>query len=250
MEDPRAVLITGATGGIGAALAAAYARPGRKLFLHGRREARLREVAAACAQRGAKTETKVLDLLDTAALVAWVEGIAADVDLAIVNAGVTSDLRAGEGWAEIDRLLQVNVRAALATAAALVPAMRRRRRGQIALMSSIAGYFGLPLTPAYCASKAALKAYGEALRGALAGDGVEVNVVMPGFVRTPMAERFPGPKRFMLSPEDAAARIVRGLERNQARIAFPFAPSFAMWALAALPAPAAALLVRAFGYGR
>jgi len=250
MQDPRAVLITGATGGIGAALAAAYARPGRKLVLHGRREERLSEIAADCARRGAKTETKVLDLFDTGALVAWVESIAADVDLAIVNAGVTSNVRAGEGWAEIDRLLQVNVRAALATAAALVPAMRRRRRGQIALMSSIAGYFGLPLTPAYSASKAALKAYGEALRGALADDGVEVNVVMPGFVRTPMSDRFPGPKRFMLSPEDAAARIVRGLERNEARIAFPFPSSFAMWSLSVLPAGVAGRLARAFGYGR
>jgi short-subunit dehydrogenase len=73
---------------------------------------------------------------------------------------------------------------------------------------------------------------------------------MPGFVRTPMSERFPGPRRFMLSPEAAAARIVRGLERNEARIAFPFPASFAMWALAALPAAAAGRLARAFGYGR
>jgi len=250
MQDPRSVLITGATGGIGAALAAAYARPGRKLFLQGRREERLRELARECERRGAEVAAKPLDLLHMPALLAWLEAIAPHVDLAIVNAGVTSNVRAGEGWPEIDRLLQVNVRAALATAALLAEAMRQRRRGQIALMSSIAGYFGLPLTPAYSASKAALKAYGEALRGALADDGVEVNVVMPGFVRTPMSDQFPGPKRFMLSPEDAAARIVRGLERNQARIAFPFPSSFAMWALAALPAAAAGRILRASGYGR
>jgi len=250
MQDPRSVLITGATGGIGAALAAAYARPGRKLFLQGRREERLRELARECERRGAEVAAKPLDLLHMPALLAWLEAIAPHVDLAIVNAGVTSNVRAGEGWAEIDQLLQVNVRAALATAALLAEAMRQRRRGQIALMSSIAGYFGLPLTPAYSASKAALKAYGEALRGALADDGVEVNVVMPGFVRTPMSDQFPGPKRFMLSPEDAAARIVRGLERNQARIAFPFPSSFAMWALAALPAAAAGRILRASGYGR
>jgi len=250
MQDPRSVLITGATGGIGAALAAAYARPGRKLFLQGRREERLRELARECERRGAEVAAKPLDLLHMPALLAWLEAIAPHVDLAIVNAGVTSNVRRGEGWPEIDRLLQVNVRAALATAALLAEAMRQRRRGQIALMSSIAGYFGLPLTPAYSASKAALKAYGEALRGALADDGVEVNVVMPGFVRTPMSDQFPGPKRFMLSPEDAAARIVRGLERNQARIAFPFPSSFAMWALAALPAAAAGRILRASGYGR
>lgn len=250
MEDPRAILITGATGGIGAALAREYARPGRTLHLQGRRAGPLDALARECAAKGAHVKAKVLDFDDLAALIGWVEGIAVEVDLALVNAGVTSDMRAGEGWAEIDRVLQVNVRAALATAAALAPTMRRRGRGQIALMSSIAAWHGLPLTPAYSASKAALKAYGEALRGALAPEGVEVSVIMPGFVRTPMAEQFPGPKRFMLSPEDAAARIARGLARNQARIAFPFAPSFFMWTLAVLPAGAAQRLVRAFGYGR
>jgi len=250
MRDPGSVLITGASGGIGAALAVAYAQPGRKLWLHGRREERLRELAAECARRGAEVETKVLDLLDTAALLAWVEGLAARVDLAVVNAGVTSNVRAGESWAEVDHLLQVNVRAAFATVAALLPEMRRRRRGQIALVSSIAAWFGLPLTPAYSASKAALKAYGEALRGWLAPEGVEVNVVMPGFVRTDMAARFPGAKRFMLAPEDAARRIVRGLERNQARISFPLPSSFGMWALAALPAALSQRILGALGYGR
>jgi short-subunit dehydrogenase len=126
MQEPGSVLITGATGGIGAALALAYARPGRTLFLHGRREERLRELAAECAGRGAKVETQALDLVDTAALIAWVETLAGKVDLAVVNAGVTSNVRDGEAWAEIDHVLQVNLRAALATATALAPPMRRR----------------------------------------------------------------------------------------------------------------------------
>jgi len=250
MRNPRAVLITGATGGIGAALAVAYAAPGRTLFLHGRDQARLDELASVCRKKAAEVETKNLDLTDVEALVAWVEAIAPRVDLGIVNAAVTSNVRAGESWREVDQLLQVNVRAALATAAALVPEMRRRGAGQIALVSSISAWFGLPLTPAYSASKAALKAYGEALRGWLAPHGVEVNVVMPGFVRTPMSARFPGPKRFMLEPEDAARRIVRGLERDQARISFPFPSSFAMWALGALPAGLSQRILGAMGYGR
>lgn len=250
MRAPKGVLITGATGGIGAALAMAYAARGRLLFLHGRNETRLSELARGCKGRGAEVETKNLDVAQIEAFVGWIEGIAPRVDLAIVNAGVTSNVRAGESWREIDHLLQVNVRAALATAAALVPAMRARGSGQIALVSSIAAWFGLPLTPAYSASKAALKAYGEALRGWLAPQGVEVNVVMPGFVRTGMSAQFPGPKRFMISPEDAARRIVRGLERNQARISFPFASSFAMWALGALPAGLSQRILGAMGYGR
>jgi short-subunit dehydrogenase len=250
MRDPRGILITGASGGIGAALALAYAAPGRALFLQGRNEARLRDLAAACSAKGCRVETKALELADVAALIAWVDAAAPQVELGIVNAGVTSNVRVGEGWSEIDRVLAVNVRAALATAAALAGAMRARGRGQIALVSSIAAWYGLPLTPAYSASKAALKAYGEALRGLLGPDGVEVSVVMPGFVRTAMSAGFPGPKLFMLAPEDAARRIVRGLERNQARIAFPFLPSFGMWALGALPPALAQRLLITLGYGR
>ena len=250
MRSPAGVLITGASGGLGAALAEAYAAPGRTLWLQGRNATRLDEVAQACRGRGARVETRALDLAEVPQLISWVQEVAGRVDLAIVNAGITSNVRDGEGWEEVDRLLAVNVRAALATVAGVLPAMRARRRGQIALVSSIAAYFGLPLTPAYCASKAALKAYGESLRGWLAGEGVEVSVVMPGFVRTAMSDRFPGPKLFMLEAPDAARRIVAGLERNRARIAFPFASSFGMWLLGALPAGLAQRLISAMGYGR
>jgi short-subunit dehydrogenase len=249
MREPRCVLITGATGGIGAALAAAYAAPGRRLVLHGRRVDRLRALAEQCTRHGAAVETKSLDLADIPGVIGWAEAAAPDVDLAIINAGVTSNVRSGEPWAATDHVIHVNVRAALATVCALVPAMRRRGAGQIALVSSIAAWHGVPLTPAYSASKAALKAYGEALRGALAPAGIEVSVVLPGFVRTAMSEKFPGPKVFMLSAEDAARRIVRGLARDQARISFPLLPSLFMRSLALLPASAAQRVLRIMGYG-
>jgi short-subunit dehydrogenase len=250
MRSPAGVLITGATGGIGAALAAAYAAPGRTLWLQGRRSEALDELAARCRAQGAIVETRVMELTDTAALLSWLRDIAPRMDLAIVNAGITSDVRIGEDWPEVEHLLQVNVHAAFATVGAVLPAMRSRGRGQIALVSSVAAWFGMPLTPAYSASKAALKAYGEALRGWLAPEGVEVNVVMPGFVKSAMSARFPGPKRFMLEPEAAARRIVAGLKRNEARISFPFAPSLFMWALGAMPAALAQRLIAALGYGR
>ncbi|OGA74838.1 MAG: hypothetical protein A3G81_16725 [Betaproteobacteria bacterium RIFCSPLOWO2_12_FULL_65_14] len=249
MVEPRSVLITGATGGIGAALAQAYAAPGRTLYLHGRRVERLSELATQCRGSGAEVREKTLDFADTGATIAWCVEIAPHIDLAILNAGVTSSTRAGEGWPEIDHLMQVNLRAALAMCCVLMPAMERRGTGQIAFVSSISAYHGLPVTPAYSASKAALKAYGEALRGALAGSGVRINVVLPGFVRTPMSERFPGPKRCMLSPQEAASRIVRGLARDEPRISFPLLPSLFMRALDLVPAAAAQRVLRALGYG-
>jgi short-subunit dehydrogenase len=245
MRDPRRILITGATGGIGSALARAYAAPGRVLLLHGRDEGRLAQLAEECARAGAEVERKCLDVCNVASLRGWLEGL--EVDLAIVNAGVSGAAR--DPWPDIERIVEVNVRAALATVQALLPRMRARGRGQIALMSSLAAYYGVPLTPAYSASKAALKGYGEALRAWLAPEGVEVNVVMPGFVRSPMSDRFPGPKPFLLEPEDAARRIVRGLAANRARIAFPLPLALGAWFLAALPAAISQRIVRGMGFG-
>jgi short-subunit dehydrogenase len=202
LAAPRRILITGATGSHGSALARLYAGRGVSLALHGRDATRLERLAEDCRRAGA----------------------------------------------EVERLLEVNLVAAIALTEALLPGMRAAGRGQVALVSSLSAYFGLPLTPSYCASKAGLMAYGEALRGWLAPQGVAVNVVLPGFVRSAMSDRFPGPRPFMLSPERAAGIIRRGLARDKARIAFPIPLSWAMWWLAVLPVDLATAILRRTGY--
>lgn len=237
---PGTILITGATGAIGSALALAYATPGCTLLLHGRNAARLREVAQACEARGARAETTALDLQDVNALIAWLQetGSRHAVDLAIVNAGTIGILRpggTGEAWQDVKRIADVNVRAVLATVTALLPYMTRRGSGQIALMSSLVAYFGLPVAPAYSASRAAVKIYGQALREPLARHGIRVNVVLPGFVKSEMSDRLPVPKLFLMSADAAARRIQRGLARNQARISFPLPLALGSWLLSVLP---------------
>lgn len=252
-QAPQTVLITGATGGIGGALVEAYAEPGNTLILQGRNAARLAEQAALCEARGARVLTRVLDLRDREALSQWLREVCAleQVDLLIVNAGVNTNTGpdgAGERWEDIQALIEVNVLAAMATVDGVLPSMRARGSGQIALISSLAAYFGLPVTPSYCASKAAVKVYGEALRGWLAPEGVRVNVVMPGYVDSQMCHDMPGPKPF-LWPADKAARFIRrGLERNRPRISFPFPLNFGTWWLSVLPPAISQRILLLIGY--
>jgi short-subunit dehydrogenase len=144
--------------------------------------------------------------------------------------------------------MAINALAAMATVAGLLPSMRRRGRGQIALISSLSAWYGLGLTPAYCASKAALKAYGEALGGWLAPHGIGVTVVLPGFVRSAMSDRFPGPRPFLITPDRAARCIRRGLERGRSRIAFPWPLALGMWCLAVLPSGLSRWILGRLGY--
>ncbi|MBX3671211.1 MAG: SDR family NAD(P)-dependent oxidoreductase [Rhodocyclaceae bacterium] len=246
----RRILVTGASGAIGAALAESYAQPGVTLYLHGRDAARLDEVAARCRAKQAAVVTERLDLRDLAGLRRWLDGCGA-LDVVIVNAGMNTHVGptgAAEPWDEVEALLDVNLKAAMAIVQAVLPAMRVKKCGQIALISSLAGYFGLPVTPAYCASKAGLKAYGEALRGWLAPEGIRINVVMPGYVGSPMCDAMPGPKPFLRTPQQAARTIRRGLARDRARISFPFPLNLGTWFLAVLPAGLSIRVLRLLGY--
>jgi len=240
MKDPRAILITGASRGIGEALARAYAAPGVRLALTGRNPERLETCAAACRGSGAEVRMAVLDVADTPALAAWVEAVDRDwpLDLVIANAGITGGHRDGErseSLADVQRMMSVNFGGVCNTLHPVIPGMRERGRGQLALMSSLAALRGLPYSPAYCASKAALKAYGEALRAWLLPEGIEVTVVLPGFVDTALAGHVTGPKPLQMTAERAAHIIRRRLRPGPARIAFPMLLHAGMRLLAGLP---------------
>jgi short-subunit dehydrogenase len=253
MKDPRSILITGASSGIGAALAVHYARPGVSLFLGGRHEERLLAVADKCRARGATVETTLLDVTHREATVRWVQ--AADdtvpLDLVIANAGVsggTGGVITGEPAEQTRHIFAVNVDGVLNTLAGIQDRMIARGRGQLALMSSLASFAAWPGAPAYSASKAAVRVYGEALHGALKHTGVNVSVICPGFIETPMTAVNGYKMPFMMSTERAASLIAAGLARGVVRVAFPlrtyvFAalpgflpPALMLWLLGRLPA--------------
>ncbi|MFQ6017917.1 MAG: SDR family NAD(P)-dependent oxidoreductase [Kiloniellaceae bacterium] len=238
MLRPTSILITGASSGIGKALARAYAGPGTALALTGRDRARLEAAAGSCREMGAAVRAETLDVLQRDRLAAWMTEVdgASPLDLVIANAGVSGGTGgSGEDAAQARRIFEVNLEGVVNTVMPALHLMRPRRRGQIAIVSSLAAFRGFPGAPAYCASKAAVRVWGEALRGHLQAEGIGVSVICPGFVRTPMSavNRFPMP--FLMEADRAARIIRRGLSRNQARIAFPW-PMYAMaWLLSALP---------------
>lgn len=239
MLNPRSIVVTGASSGIGEALAAAYAAPGVRLALTGRDGDRLAAVAAAVRARGAEVVAETVDVADAAAMADWLRRVdaVAPVDLLIANAGVSAGSGlAGESDAQARRIFAVNVDGVFNTVFPLIDAMRARKRGQIALVSSLAGFRGMPGAPAYCASKAAVRVWGEGLRGELAPHGVGVSVVCPGFVRSRMTARNPFPMPFLMDADKAAAVVKKGLAAGRGRISFPWPMAAAVRLLTLLPA--------------
>ncbi|WP_299201284.1 SDR family NAD(P)-dependent oxidoreductase [uncultured Amphritea sp.] len=249
------ILITGATGAIGGALAKRYAAPGVTLCLQGRDEAALEQISSQCISLGADVRSYAIDMLNIPALMDWLKQLDehSPVDLFIANAGININIGAdcsGESEVEMVQLLDLNIKATLVMSSYLAKLMRQRGRGKIALISSLAGFYGLPIMPSYCASKAAVKAYGEALRGGLSGTGVGVTVVMPGNIESAMCDAMPGPKPFLMTPEHAARIIQQGIDRNAARVSFPFPLNMGSWCLAVLPAFISQRILHVLGYNR
>jgi short-subunit dehydrogenase len=226
-EGPKHVLITGASSGIGAALARHYARPGVMLSLAGRDEERVNGIALECEALRAQAEGAVVDVVDARAVAEWVlrRDALRSVDLVVANAGIGGATAVatpfGEAPEDARLIFNVNMLGVVNTVTPLVPLFAERGRGQIAIMSSLAGLLGIPHTPAYSASKAAAAVYGDALRRLLLPRGVEVCVVYPGYVATPMSDSLPFPRPFLWSVEKAAAHIAKGLAAGRGEIVFP-----------------------------
>ena len=247
------IIITGASSGIGAALAIKYAQKKIRLGLIARNSIALERIAQQCRGLGAQVEIGVLDVCDVDRLSEWIKDFDQKypVDMLIANAGVANTLGNNgepEAWDAIKMVINTNLYGVLGSVESLIPLMIQRQRGCLVLMSSLAAYRGLPLTPSYCASKAAVKSYGEALRGWLKVYGIQVTVVCPGFVESDMSDRFPAKKPFLMSAQRAADIIHRGVNQRKACIAFPFPLNLGSWLLGIIPSALADIILPWFGY--
>jgi hypothetical protein len=220
----RRIVITGASAGIGEALARHYAGPGTVIGLMARR---LEPMQALASSLPGRFEIYALDVADSAAM----ERAAREFcsrhgapDLVIANAGVSIGTH-GDDPADVEKLrrvLEINVVGLAATLAAFAPAMRAERRGILCGISSVAGFRGLPGAGAYSASKAAAIAWLEALRVELVGSGVSVVTMCPGYIDTPMTRvnRYRMP--FLLAADEAARRIARAIAARRRLAVIPW----------------------------
>ena len=237
MQNPKNILITGAGSGIGRALAIAYSKVGVNLFLCGRNIEKLKITSEICQKLGAQVSCRILDVKDQIASQNLIVEIEKDfpLDLVIANAGISAGTSQGtESFQQIKEIFTTNLDGVLHIIHPAIEKMKNRKCGQIAIISSLAGFCGLPSSPAYSASKAAVRVYGEALRGNLAQYGIEVSVVCPGYIKTPMTDVNDFYMPFLMSVEKCAKLIKHGLSINKSRIAFPFPLYFIVWLMALL----------------
>jgi short-subunit dehydrogenase len=249
----RVVIITGASSGLGAALARSYAGPDVVLGLFGRDRDRLEAVARVCAERGASVSVAAIDVTDRRAMAASLEAFDREhpAELLVANAGTSAGPEPGrpsEGAETVERQVRVNLLGVVNTVEPLLPALCARGRGRVALVASIAAFRGLPNSPGYCASKAGLRAYGEALRGRVESRGVGVTMVCPGFFSSPMTDRFAGPTPFLASAEAAARKVKRGLDRGRRRVSFPWPLVFGLKFCDLAPALVGDMILRRFRF--
>jgi short-subunit dehydrogenase len=216
----KTVLLTGATGGLGRAMAEALAERGAELVLSSRKPEELDELALALPGEGHRRV--VSDLADAGAAEALVAE-AGDVDVLVANAGLGAN-GSIEDFSpdEIERVVRVNLEAPVRMVRALAPEMRRRGSGHIVLVSSLAGKAATAKTALYTASKAGLRGFALALRQDLAGDGIGVSIVCPGFVREAgmfaRSGRTPPMNLGTTTPKAVAEATVSAIERNRAEV--------------------------------
>lgn len=238
---PRHILITGASQGIGRALARLYARPGTHLSLFARSAERLEEVAADCRGLGATVCPNILDVTDAAGMALAIgEALErAPIDILIANAGIGGAQAmagpSGEVPSATRELVNVNFMGVVNTVTPALAAMTARGRGQIVIVSSLAGHIPMPSSPAYSASKAGARTYGIALDRLVRGSGVRVCVVSPGFVETTMSESLSMELPHLVPVEKAARIIAEGVAKGRREIIFPWQMALIARVLALLP---------------
>jgi short-subunit dehydrogenase len=241
-ENPH-FAITGASSGLGEALAEHIATYRHPLTLIGRDAARLEAISLKCTALGSPVESILCDVRNAAELGSALKAIDAKlpIDVVIANAGLggaeVMTQAGGEPLELATEVIDVNVMGVINTVFALQQRFVSRKRGQFVLISSMAAYEGLAEAPAYAGSKAFVRVYGHGLRRHLAQHGIGVNIVVPGFVATPMSRSLNFKLPFLVDAPPAARAILAGIKAGNPEIRFPWQLSLGARLSALLPVP-------------
>ena len=222
----KIVMITGASSGIGRGLAVELARRGAKVGLVARRAEVIDEVVREIEAVGSKALALPADVQSEDSMRAAADKLRAEfgpIDVLIANAGIGPTRDAAEISAkEVAGVINVNVIGASNSVAAVIPEMVARGSGHLVVISSLAAYRGLPRSAAYCASKAAVSAFFESLRLDLEPRGINVTIIHPGFIKTPLTSGRDAQMPFLMELDDAVKKMVRAIEKRRKRYSFPW----------------------------
>ena len=237
----KVVFITGASSGIGRALAVELGKKGATLGLLARRAEVLNEIIGEVESAGGRALALPVDVRDADAV-----RVAADelrgkfgrIDLLVANAGVgmTSDAK-DLNPLDVANVININVLGAANSVTAVLPEMIKQGSGQLVVISSLAAYRGLPKSGAYCASKAAVSAFFESLRVDLRGSGLDVTIIHPGFIKTPLTAGREAQMPYLMELDDAVKKIVKAIEKRKKSYAFPWQLATIVRAAMLMPVP-------------
>lgn len=223
----RVVFLTGASSGIGEALSLALAKRGATIGLLARREELLKQIADRCEGTGGVARVLPADVTDPQAVQQAAEALRKEfghIDILIANAGVggnNAETRALHPDA-VKKVIDINLLGAANAVSAVLPQMLERGKGHLVAISSLAGFRGLPKSAAYSASKAGMTAFFESVRLDVQHKGVDVTIIQPGFIKTPLTAGRENKMPFLMELEDAVPYFIRAIEKKKKFAAFPW----------------------------
>jgi NADP-dependent 3-hydroxy acid dehydrogenase YdfG len=223
----KVVFLTGASSGIGEALALEIASRGGIIGLLARREDLLQQLAEKCENQGGKARWFAANVTDSEAVLSAAETLRKEfgkIDILIANAGIggnNTETRNLEAEA-VAKVINTNLIGAVNAVSAVLPNMIERRGGQLVAISSLAAYRGIPKSAAYCASKAGMTAYFESIRLDVQDKGIAVTIIHPGFIKTPLTARRENKMPFLIEMEDALPHFINAIEKQKKFAAFPW----------------------------
>ncbi|HEY6805917.1 MAG TPA: SDR family NAD(P)-dependent oxidoreductase [Pyrinomonadaceae bacterium] len=227
----KVVMITGASSGIGRGVAVELARRGASVGLVARRSDVLDEIVQEIQARNGRALALAADVNDPESMRTTADRLRNElgpIDVLVANAGIGGASDAVDLQpAQVANVINVNILGAVNSVTAVLPEMAKRNSGQLVAISSLAGYRGIPKSAAYCASKAGLSAFFESLRLDLRNSSVDVTIIYPGFIKTPLTAGRESHMPYLMELDDAVLKIVDAIEKRKKSYAFP-------WQLASL----------------